>query len=215
MPGDNIATSSRVKCATWEFTPKSRPAKLPPPRSPVSKGIIISGGPASVYDPASPTIDPQLLASGTPVLGICYGQQLMAHLLGGKVQKGNRGEYGFAQLEISSSDGVLRGIAGRQQVWMSHFDTVVEPPVGFSVLASTDTCTIAAIAAPDRGLYAVQFHPEVAHTPCGRDLLSNFIFDICHCEKDWDPARPDSRGGGSDPHCGRWAQHFSSSSAAA
>jgi GMP synthase (glutamine-hydrolysing) len=168
-------------------------ADVAPSETPASalagrKGIIISGGPASVHDPGSPTIDPHLLASGMPVLGICYGQQLMAHLLGGQVKKGERGEYGFAQLEISSSDGVLRGIAGRQQVWMSHFDTVVEPPAGFSVLASTDTCTIAAIAAPDRGLYAVQFHPEVAHTPCGRDVLSNFIFDICHCEKDWDPA---------------------------
>ncbi len=152
------------------------------------KGVIISGGPASVHDPGSPTIDPQLLASGTPVLGICYGQQLMAHLLGGQVQKGERGEYGFAHLEISSSDGVLRGIEGRQQVWMSHFDTVVAPPAGFSVLASTETCAIAAIAAPDRRLFAVQFHPEVAHTPCGRELLSNFLFDICHCEKDWDPA---------------------------
>ena len=168
-------------------------ADVAPSETPVSslagrKGVIISGGPASVHDPGSPTIDPKLLAAGTPVLGICYGQQLMAHLLGGKVQKGERGEYGFAHLEISSSDGVLRGIEGRQQVWMSHFDTVVAPPAGFSVLASTETCAIAAIAAPDRRLYAVQFHPEVAHTPCGRELLSNFLFDICHCEKDWDPA---------------------------
>jgi GMP synthase (glutamine-hydrolysing) len=157
------------------------------------KGIIISGGPASVHDPGSPTVDPALLASGTPVLGICYGQQLMAHLLGGQVRKGTRGEYGFAELEIGTSERVLRGglfdgIRGRQQVWMSHFDTVVEPPAGFDVLASTETCTIAAIADPTRGLYAVQFHPEVAHTPCGPEVLSNFIFDICHCEKDWDPA---------------------------
>jgi GMP synthase (glutamine-hydrolysing) len=168
-------------------------ADVAPSETPVSslagrKGVIISGGPASVHDLESPTIDPQLLASGTPVLGICYGQQLMAHLLGGQVRKGERGEYGFAHLEISSSDGVLRGIDGPQQVWMSHFDTVVSPPAGFSVLASTETCAIAAIAAPDRHLYAVQFHPEVAHTPCGRELLSNFLFDICHCEKDWDPA---------------------------
>ena len=173
-------------------------ADVAPSETPASslagrKGVIISGGPASVHDPGSPTIDPNLLAAGTPVLGICYGQQLMAHLLGGKVQKGERGEYGFAQLEIASSDvissdDILHGIAGPQQVWMSHFDTVVAPPAGFSVLASTETCAIAAIAAPDRRLYAVQFHPEVAHTPCGRDLLSNFLFDICHCEKDWDPA---------------------------
>jgi GMP synthase (glutamine-hydrolysing) len=152
------------------------------------KGVIISGGPASVHDPGSPTVDPALLSSGTPVLGICYGQQLMAHILGGKVRKGERGEYGFAQLDVGVSSGVLQGIAGQQQVWMNHFDTVVEPPPGFNVLASTETCTIAAIADPVRGLYAVQFHPEVAHTPCGREVLSNFVFDICHCEKDWDPA---------------------------
>jgi GMP synthase (glutamine-hydrolysing) A subunit len=173
-------------------------ADVAPSETPVSslagrKGVIISGGPASVHDLGSPTVDPQLLAAGTPVLGICYGQQLMAHLLGGDVRKGQRGEYGFAHLEIAAShvvsnDGIFRGIAGRQQVWMSHFDTVVSPPAGFSVLASTETCAIAAIAAPDRRLYAVQFHPEVAHTPCGRELLSNFLFDICQCEKDWDPA---------------------------
>ncbi len=152
------------------------------------KGIIISGGPASVHDPGSPTVDPAIFESGTPVLGICYGQQLMAHLLGGEVRKGKRGEYGFAHLDISASDGVLSGIAGRQSVWMSHFDTVVEPPPGFDVLASTETCTIAAIASPDRKLYAVQFHPEVVHTPCGPAILSNFVFDICGCAKDWDPA---------------------------
>jgi GMP synthase (glutamine-hydrolysing) len=153
-----------------------------------SKGVIISGGPSSVYDPKSPRIDPALLSSGIPVLGICYGQQLMAHLLGGNVQKGEHGEYGFAQLEIAEHDGVLSGIAGPQQVWMSHRDTVIEPPPGFSVLGSTETCSIAAIAAPAKKLFAVQFHPEVAHTPCGATILSNFIFDICECVKDWDPA---------------------------
>src|SRR5438477_4721707 len=109
------------------------------------KGVIISGGPSSVYDPGSPTIDPRLLHIGTPVLGICYGQQLMAHLLGGEVQKGERGEYGFAQLDLRRADTLFRGIEGRQQVWMSHRDTVTAPPTGFDVLASTDTCTIAAM----------------------------------------------------------------------
>jgi GMP synthase (glutamine-hydrolysing) len=152
------------------------------------KGIIISGGPASVHDPSSPTIDPALLRSGIPILGICYGQQLMAHLLNGKVEKGEHGEYGFAQLQIKANDGVLRGIDPSQQVWMSHFDTVVAPPEGFKVLASTETCTIAAIADPERKLFAVQFHPEVAHTPCGPAILANFLFDICGCVRDWDPA---------------------------
>jgi GMP synthase (glutamine-hydrolysing) len=152
------------------------------------KGIIISGGPSSVYDPESPTIDPRLLRGSAPVLGICYGQQLMAHLLGGQVEKGERGEYGFAQLDVVAPGSIFLGIAGRQQVWMSHRDTVVKPPPGFQVLARTDTCTVAAMAEPQERLYAVQFHPEVVHTPCGRDLLANFLFGICGCVKDWDPA---------------------------
>jgi GMP synthase (glutamine-hydrolysing) len=152
------------------------------------KGLIISGGPSSVHAPGSPTIDTAILSSGAPVLGICYGHQLMAHLLGGQVAKGDHGEYGFAQLDITSADTILGGIEGRQQVWMSHFDTVVEAPEGFEVLGSTETCSIAAIAAPARKLYAVQFHPEVVHTPCGNTILSNFVFGICGCERDWDPA---------------------------
>jgi GMP synthase (glutamine-hydrolysing) len=152
------------------------------------KGIIISGGPASVYDPSSPTLDRALLDSGIPVLGICYGQQLMAYGLGGLVQKGERGEYGLALLDIVRQDTILRGIEGRQQVWMSHRDQVAAVPEGFDVLASTETCAIAAMAAPARRLYAVQFHPEVAHTPCGMTILRNFLFDVCACQKDWDPA---------------------------
>jgi GMP synthase (glutamine-hydrolysing) len=112
----------------------------------------------------------------------------MAHLLGGRVEKGERGEYGFAQLDLGRADGLFRGIEGRQQVWMSHRDTVFTPPAGFDVLGSTATCTIAAMASPQRGLYAVQFHPEVAHTPCGTQVLKNFVFDACGCVKDWDPA---------------------------
>ncbi len=152
------------------------------------KGVIISGGPSSVYDPGSPAIDPRLLSSGVPVLGICYGQQLMAHLLGGTVEKGDRGEYGFAQLDLATEDSLFRGVTGPQQVWMSHRDLVAAPPAGFRVLASTVTCPIAAISAPDRHLYGVQFHPEVAHTPSGLQILSNFVFDICGAVRDWDPA---------------------------
>ena len=155
---------------------------------PGRKGFIISGGPSSVYDPGSPSIDPRLLHAGTPVLGICYGHQLMAHLLGGQVRKGDRGEYGFAQLEMLEADTILRGVSGRQQVWMSHRDTVIAPPAGFRVLARTDTCEVAAMASPEARLYAVQFHPEVAHTHCGRDILTNFLFGVCGCAKDWDPA---------------------------
>jgi len=164
------------------------PSDTPAPELAGRKGIIISGGPASVYDPSSPTIDPALLHSGTPVLGICYGQQLMAYLLGGRVEKGERGEYGFAHADLRNSNVLLRGIEGRQQVWMSHRDLVTAPPAGFDVLASTDTCSIAAMASEAQRLYAVQFHPEVVHTPSGPRILSNFVFDICGAVKDWDPA---------------------------
>ncbi|HEV2200025.1 MAG TPA: glutamine-hydrolyzing GMP synthase [Bryobacteraceae bacterium] len=157
------------------------------------KGVIISGGPSSVYDPGSPTIDPALLASGVPVLGICYGQQLIAHLLGGSVTPGERGEYGFAQLDVTEPDTLLRGLAGNrqgpQQVWMSHRDLVAEVPDGFQVLARTETCPIAAMGSDQRRLYGVQFHPEVAHTPCGKTILTNFVEGVCGCTKDWDPAR--------------------------
>lgn len=164
------------------------PSETPAAELAGRKGVIISGGPSSVYDPGSPTIDPRLLYSGVPVLGICYGQQLMAHILGGRVEKGERGEYGFAQLDLLRGDGLFRGIQGRQQVWMSHRDAVLAPPAGFEVLGSTATCTVAAMASPERGLYAVQFHPEVAHTPCGTQVLRNFVFAACGCVKDWDPA---------------------------
>jgi GMP synthase (glutamine-hydrolysing) len=168
-------------------------AEVAPSETPVSalrdrKAIIISGGPASVYDPSSPTIDPALLTSGLPVLGICYGQQLMAHFLGGHVRKGDRGEYGLAVLDIIHADTILAGIEGRQQVWMSHRDVVASVPDDFEVLASTETCAIAAMSSPARRLFAVQFHPEVAHTPCGLTILKNFLFDVCGCVKDWDPA---------------------------
>ncbi len=154
-----------------------------------SKGVIISGGPSSVYDAGSPTIDPVLLAAGIPVLGICYGQQLMAHLLGGQVDLGEHGEYGFAQLSISASPSALcAGVHGRQQVWMSHRDLVVKPPPGFQVLATTFTCPVAAMESISQKLYGVQFHPEVVHTPCGQTILSNFVLGICGCQPDWNPA---------------------------
>jgi len=165
------------------------PSETPAAELAGRKGIIISGGPSSVYDPGSPSIDPALLDSGFPVLGICYGQQLMAHLLRGSVEKGDKGEYGFAQLDLATgSNSLFRGVSGRQQVWMSHRDLVVQPPAGFEVLATTATCPVAAMGSAAQGLYGVQFHPEVAHTPCGKTILSNFLFDVCGCAQDWDPA---------------------------
>ncbi len=155
-----------------------------------ASGIIISGGPSSVYDPASPKVDSAIFHSGQPVLGICYGQQIMAYSLGGRVRKGDKGEYGLATLELSeSADPMFSGLAGSQRVWMSHRDTVAAAPEGFSVVGRTSTCDIAAIAAPGRNLYAVQFHPEVVHTERGKQYLSNFLFGVCGCRKDWDPRR--------------------------
>ena len=165
-----------------------RPSETPAAELAGAKGLIISGGPSSVYDPSSPTVDPAIFHSGACVLGICYGQQLMAHLLGGVVQKGEKGEYGMAAFDLDGSASPLfSGISGSQQIWMSHRDLVTGVPPGFSVLGSTATCAIAAIEAPARGLYAVQFHPEVVHTTRGREILSNFLFGICGCERDWDP----------------------------
>jgi GMP synthase (glutamine-hydrolysing) len=152
-----------------------------------AKGIIISGGPSSVYDAGSPTVDPAIFSHGQPVLGICYGQQLMAHLLGGVVSKGDKGEFGLATLDLDlSADPLFGGLAGRQQIWMSHRDLVSGVPDGFVTVGRTETCPVAAIADPARQLYGVQFHPEVVHTSRGRELLANFVFRVCGCEKDWD-----------------------------
>jgi GMP synthase (glutamine-hydrolysing) len=152
-----------------------------------AKGIIISGGPSSVYDPGSPTVDPGLFAAGVPVLGICYGQQLMAYLLGGEVRKGDKGEYGSAALDLfDDSDPMFSGLAGPQQIWMSHRDVVGRVPEGFTVVGKTDTCAVAAIANSAKKLYGLQFHPEVVHTSRGLEYLTNFVFGVCGCVTDWD-----------------------------
>jgi GMP synthase (glutamine-hydrolysing) len=152
------------------------------------KGLIVSGGPSSVYEPGSPTIDPAILKMNRPVLGICYGQQLISRLLGGNVRKGDKGEFGLATLEITDhASPLFAGLSGPQQIWMSHRDTVAEAPPGFSVPARTETCAVAAIADPARGLYGLQFHPEVVHTVRGMEILSNFVFGVCGCERDWEP----------------------------
>ena len=165
-----------------------RPSEIPASQIGFAKGLIISGGPSSVYDPGSPTVDPEIFSHGQPVLGICYGQQLMTHILGGQVTPGEKGEYGFAVLDLDETgDPMFAGLAGRRQIWMSHRDVVGAVPEGFSVVGRTDTCGIAAIAAPARKLYGVQFHPEVVHTARGMDYLANFVFRVCGCQKDWDP----------------------------
>ncbi len=164
-----------------------RPSETPSTELAGRRGLIISGGPSSVYDPGSPTVDPAIFAAGQAVLGICYGQQLMAYLLGGTVTKGVKGEFGLATLEVEAPDALLAGLSSREQIWMSHRDTVTAAPAGFDVLARTSTCAVAAIGDSQRRLYGVQFHPEVIHTLRGREVLSNFLFQVCGCQRDWDP----------------------------
>jgi GMP synthase (glutamine-hydrolysing) len=166
-----------------------QPHDTPAERLSDRKGVIISGGPASVYEDGSPQVDPALYSAGPAVLGICYGLQLMTHALGGVVAKGERGEYGKAVLSVRERHSLLDGFASAEPVWMSHRDRVVEPPPGFALLAETDTCPVAAIGDSDRRLFGVQFHPEVVHTRRGMELLRNFLFRICGCERDWEPSR--------------------------
>lgn len=156
-----------------------------------ARGVVISGGPHSVYDDSSPVVEREVLTAGIPVLGICYGQQLIAQLLGGSVRKGDKGEFGLAILDLTdqTDSRLLAGVADHQQIWMSHRDVVAEPPAGFRVLATTSTCETAAIEDSARRLYGVQFHPEVVHTAQGNRILENFVFGICGCVKDWNPGQ--------------------------
>ena len=151
------------------------------------KAIILSGGPASVYDAGAPYPDPALWSAGIPVLGICYGLQLMAHQLGGEVAPSAKREYGPASVQITSEDGLFRGLDRLQPVWMSHGDRIVRPPDGFTTTAQTDTSAFAGLADPARGLYGIQFHPEVVHTPAGREILRNFVVGIAGARPTWTP----------------------------
>ncbi|MCL6520162.1 MAG: glutamine-hydrolyzing GMP synthase [Armatimonadetes bacterium] len=148
-------------------------------------GIILSGGPSSVYDAGVPTCDKTIFELGIPVLGICYGMQLMAHLLGGRVIGSAKREYGKTELEILSSGDLFKGLKGKVTTWMSHGDSVEDVPPGFLCIARTENTPIAAMAAPERKLYGVQFHPEVAHTPKGKQIISNFLYDVCGCKGLW------------------------------
>ncbi|MBQ6454324.1 MAG: glutamine-hydrolyzing GMP synthase, partial [Coriobacteriales bacterium] len=151
--------------------------------------LILSGGPASVYAPDAPKMDPAIFELGIPVLGFCYGQQIMAVTLGGRVDHTDKGEYGPAALTVVEQGSALFAETPvKQTVWMSHRDSVVEVPEGFVVSAITDTCSVAAMECPERRLYATQFHPEVHHTEFGNDMLANFLFDVCGLVRDWDPA---------------------------
>ncbi len=150
------------------------------------KGLILSGGPSSVYDPGAPLVDVEALRSGVPVLGICYGMQQIAHLLGGEVAPADRREYGPALVAVHDAGGLFAGLPAEMPVWMSHGDHVLRLPEGFRPLASSGNSPVAAFA-NDRGTFAIQFHPEVVHTPQGRDIIQNFVYRVCGCSPTWTP----------------------------
>jgi GMP synthase (glutamine-hydrolysing) len=152
------------------------------------RGIILSGGPASVYAEGAPPLEPALLELGVPVMGICYGMQLLVHELGGRVEQAEVGEFGRSDLHVSDGGMLLHGLPREQTCWMSHRDTVFEPPPGFTALASSNASPVAAVEHPERGIYGIQFHPEVVHTPYGQEILTRFLTEICGCEATWSAA---------------------------
>ncbi|MBP5285523.1 MAG: glutamine-hydrolyzing GMP synthase [Kiritimatiellae bacterium] len=149
-------------------------------------GIILSGGPCSVFEKGAPSIDPAIFGMGVPVLGICYGMQLVAQTLGGEVVAGERREYGEAELKIEHPGALFAGVPETSVVWMSHGDRVARLPPGFETVASSQNCPHAAACDAKRRIYALQFHPEVAHTRFGAKMLGNFVFGVCGCRPDWD-----------------------------
>ncbi len=151
------------------------------------KGLILSGGPASVYAPGAPRLDPELLELGIPVLGICYGMQALVLTLGGRVEGAEVGEFGRSRLTVADTGRLLAGTPAEQACWMSHRDTVYAPPPGFTALASSTESPVAALEDVSRGLYGIQFHPEVVHTPYGQQVLTTFLEEICGCARTWSP----------------------------
>jgi GMP synthase (glutamine-hydrolysing) len=153
------------------------------------RAIILSGGPASVFAEAAPSVDPGVFDLGVPVLGICYGMQLISHLLGGQVVRASEREYGPARLEVLKAEGLLHGfvVGSHVDVWMSHGDRVETLPPGFETIARTPNSPFAAVANLERGIFGVQFHPEVAHTPRGVEMLRAFLFEVAGCKADWTP----------------------------
>ena len=149
------------------------------------KGLVFSGGPASVYEPNAPRPDPSILDLDLPVLGLCYGHQLMAEMAGGKVEPAKQREYGVAYITIDKPVGVLKKLDDREKVWMSHGDTVLSIPAEYEILAHTENCPVAAFRHKEKPIYGLQWHPEVVHTEKGVRMLRNFIFEVCKCEPNW------------------------------
>ncbi|MBT2287069.1 glutamine-hydrolyzing GMP synthase [Paenibacillus polymyxa] len=166
-----------------ELLPYNTPAEKIAEMAP--KGIVFSGGPSSVYAENAPHVNPGVYDLGLPIFGICYGMQLMAQQLEGKVERSEKREYGKADLEFAAGSTLAKGIEGEHTVWMSHGDHVVTLPPGFKLDAGTESAPIAAMSDDERKLYAVQFHPEVRHSVRGNDMIRNFLFEICGCEGNW------------------------------
>ncbi|PZO84853.1 MAG: glutamine-hydrolyzing GMP synthase, partial [Micavibrio aeruginosavorus] len=175
---------SGVYCEIWPFS-KGTPEKI---REFSPKGLIFSGGPASCIEPGSPQLEKEVYELGLPLFGICYGQQLMVHQLGGTVEHGEGGEFGRAYVDITDQSPFLKGPwgkGGKEMVWMSHGDKVTKLPAGFTALGKSEGAPYAIISNEKKRFYAVQFHPEVVHTPHGLDMIKNFALEICGCRADW------------------------------
>lgn len=151
------------------------------------KGIIFSGGPSSVYDDGAPTPHQEIFSLNIPILGLCYGHQLIAKVFGGEVRQGKTREYGVAQVSIEYFNDLFSGLNREEKVWMSHYDTVIKLPQNFQVLARTENCPVAAFSHRSKAIYGLQWHPEVVHTTHGSQILQNFIFKICKCQASWKP----------------------------
>lgn len=181
-----IARRVREANVYSELVPHSMPVDEMLAKDP--QAIILSGGPASVYEPGAPDIDPKIFEAGVPVLGICYGFQVMAHELGGDVDKAALGEYGKTAATIDDSEGLLSGSPSAQNTWMSHGVAVKRAPEGFTVLAHTEGAPVAAMQDESRKLYGVQWHPEVKHTPLGQELISTFLHKCAGLDNNWNPS---------------------------
>ena len=181
----NQLIARRVReCSVYaEVHPYTKPLEEIKAMNP--KGIILTGGPNSVYDMESPHYDKELFSCGIPILGICYGAQLMAWSLDGKVETAPVSEYGRTEVTVDSKEGVLRNVGDSTVTWMSHTDYIAEAPEGFTVAAHTPVCPVAAMENPAAGLYAVQFHPEVTHSVEGQKILESFVYDACGCKGEW------------------------------
>ena len=171
---------NNVYCEIYSY--KTDPAVI---RAKNPKGIIFTGGPNSVYLEDSPSCDPEIFTWGVPILGICYGSQLMMHLLGGKVTHAPEREYGKTEVFVDTSSKLFEGVSPSTICWMSHNDYIEQAAPGFKVTGHTANCPVAAMEDAGRGLYAVQFHPEVLHTAEGKKMLHNFVYNVCGCAGDW------------------------------